>query len=103
MFTAQHFTAIQNEIERIAPSEWTVTVEYPGYIAVTFKDENGLTAHYAAGFEGGSLMVNELREDGEYGGGLDTRVPETTSPLWLAIHIAATIDGLERACSLERA
>lgn len=81
------------------PFVWRATVEYPGFLMVTFRD--GVSEDndrvYAAGLENPTLTVDRLRPaDSEVLGSWDTEVPCVELDGYrLAIHVAAAIDRLE--------
>ena len=84
------------DLLRGEPFAWTVTVEYPGYLLVTFPNFDGTCRAYAAGFANPTLTVHTVAADGTEGEGIDTRIPcGELDSYRLAIHVAAAIDRLE--------
>jgi len=56
-----------------APWNWRATVEYPGFLLVTFTED---VRSYAAGFANPTLTVDQHDQSGAVTGhGVDTKVP----------------------------
>jgi hypothetical protein len=79
-----------------APWYWAVTVEYPGYLCVSFDAGEDTARAYAAGFANPTLTVDRQTSDGVSVASVDTRIEcRTLDGYRLAVHTAAAIDRME--------
>lgn len=84
-----------------SPWQWDVTVEYPGFLSVSFDNGDGTRRYYVTGDANDTFTVDYYETDKAYEDGRPSRHGDTKlhvsefNHYRLAIQFAATIDRME--------